>query len=864
MPLESGRMLAQYRLAEKIGAGGMGEVYKARDTKLDRDVAIKVLPEAIAGDAERLSRFEREAKAVAALSHPNILAIHDFGVDSGTTYAVMELLDGETLGDRLAQGALPVRKAAEIGVQIAQGLAAAHDKGIVHRDLKPDNVFVTADGRVKILDFGLAKAAVIAADAPTHGPTRTETGAGAVLGTVGYMSPEQVKGKTADARSDIFSFGVVLYQMLTGLRPFHRDSAAETMAAILREDPPELGSSGKNVPPAFDRIVRHCLEKNPAERFQSARDLAFDLGTASDPSAPGVSTPLRERRRWRIPAVVAAVALMAGTVGLLSGLRLHRAPAAGPSMVFHGVTFGRRAIFRSAFAPDGQTVVVSMAPSGSRPGIYVWRSGFPEPQPLGLDDTHLVGVSSTNELAVLTGARYVNHRIFVGTLARVPLSGGTPRPILEGVRDAAWAPDAESLAVVREQDGRDRLEYPIGRVLAETAGYFSDLRFSRDGTRIAFLDHPIKFDNQGSVAMVDLAGKKTVLDPGPYWGEEGLAWSADGREVWFGAGSSFNDFVIHGVDALGHKRIVMSAPGGLILHDVSPDGRWLITRDSIRTAIEYFGPDGAPEKDLGWLDYSVAAALSPDGSRIVFSEQGAEPSEYVLCLRGTDGSPVVRLGHGQPGDFSPDGRFVIAASTLADTLTLYPTGPGEPRRVPTAPIETFLSAHFLDAKRLIVLGNEKGHGPRVYVVDKEGGTPRAITPEGSRRDIFASPDGSRLAVDRATGPIEIYDINGDGASSRQVPGTDRLDVLIHWSRDGKSILVFHEGEIPTRIERVDVESGRRTPVRSIGPRDTAGIMNIRSISTAADERAFVLQTAVNQSQLFLGSPAPAPAATTPH
>ena len=284
MSLSPGSRLGRYEILNPLGAGGMGEVYRARDTRLDRDVAIKILPESVARDPERLARFDREAKAVAALSHPNILALHDAGTEEGTTFAVMELLDGETLRDRLASGPLPVRRAIDTAVQVARGLAAAHAKGLVHRDLKPENVFLVADGQVKILDFGLAKAADPgdSAATTTHAPAMTDPGA--VLGTVGYMAPEQVRGHATDARTDLFALGAVLYEMLTGQRAFRRDTAAETMTAILREEPPDLPHPQAAQSPALDRIIRHCLEKNPAERFQSARDVAFALEALSGTS----------------------------------------------------------------------------------------------------------------------------------------------------------------------------------------------------------------------------------------------------------------------------------------------------------------------------------------------------------------------------------------------------------------------------------------------------------------------------------------------------------------------------------------------------------------------------------------------------
>ena len=283
MTLAPGTRLGPYEILAPIGAGGMGEVYRARDRKLDRDVAIKVLPESVAADPDTLARFEREAKSVAALSHPNILAIHDFGMHEGTTYAVMELLEGETLREKLLAGPIREKQAVDYALQTAKGLSAAHERGVVHRDLKPENLFVTRDGHVKILDFGLAKKVETpAAGEETSAPTGTSrTEPGTVMGTLGYMSPEQVRGLPVDHRSDIFSFGAILYELLSGRRAFKKDTASDTMAAILRDDPPELKESGRQVSPALDNVVRHCLEKDRANRFASAREIVFALSQAS-------------------------------------------------------------------------------------------------------------------------------------------------------------------------------------------------------------------------------------------------------------------------------------------------------------------------------------------------------------------------------------------------------------------------------------------------------------------------------------------------------------------------------------------------------------------------------------------------------
>src|SRR5215813_9093400 len=314
----AGMTLGRYRLLSPLGAGGMGEVYQALDTRLDREVAVKILPARLADNPDAMRRFEREAKAVAALSHPNILSIHDFGSEQGVSYAVMELLKGETLRSRLSHGALPWRKAVGIGVEIAEGLSAAHAKGITHRDLKPENIFLTSDGRTKILDFGLARVNAVSSDGNNTSATTVPriTDAGVVMGTPGYMSPEHVRGAEVEAPSDIFSFGSVLYEIVTGRRPFVGKTVADTMAAILRDDPPDLAESGKNIPQDLEQVIIHCLEKNPAERFQSARDLAFALKTISGGS--GKSKALSKLPPMRPRAVVlSAAGLLLPILGLI-------------------------------------------------------------------------------------------------------------------------------------------------------------------------------------------------------------------------------------------------------------------------------------------------------------------------------------------------------------------------------------------------------------------------------------------------------------------------------------------------------------------------------------------------------------------
>ncbi len=536
MTLSAGSRLGPYEVVGPIGAGGMGEVYRARDERLKRDVAIKVLPASYSQDKDRLRRFEQEAQAAGGLNHPNIMAVHDLGSHEGSPYIVTELLEGETLRARLAGGAIPVRKATDYAVQIARGLAAAHEKGIIHRDLKPENLFLTNDGRVKILDFGLAKLTQTEAQAEqqTNLPTASAgTEPGVVMGTLGYMSPEQVKGKPADQRSDIFAFGAILFETLSGQRAFHRDSAAETMSAILREEPPDLSATNKSVQPGLERVVRHCLEKNPEERFYSARDLAFDLEALSGLSGAAVAAaagPSALRRG--VPILGTILGLVAAAA---AGYWLHARKGSPVPPSFRQLTFRRGTIWNARFGSDGKSVLYAAAWDGLPEEVYVGSPESPEARQFGLQGADILSVSRTGDVAVALRARQSGAFVRSGTLARVAATGGgAPREMLEGVEFADWSPDGKGVAVVRAVQGRRRLEYPAGKVLYETTGWIGNPRFSRRGDRIAFLDHPVSNDDGGTVALVDLSGNVRRLSP-LFASGFGLAWSPDESEVWFTA-----------------------------------------------------------------------------------------------------------------------------------------------------------------------------------------------------------------------------------------------------------------------------------------------------------------------------------------
>jgi eukaryotic-like serine/threonine-protein kinase len=855
MSLTTGTRLGPYEIVSAIGAGGMGEVYRARDTKLDRDVAIKVLPPQLAENAMALARFEREAKAVAALSHPNILSIFDFGSERGVAYAVTELLDGHTLREALGS-ALSARKTIDYGTQIARGLAAAHAKGIVHRDLKPENAFVTRDGRVKILDFGLARQAVAFAGADvTASPTfERHTEPGTVLGTVGYMSPEQVRGETGDHRSDIFSFGCVLYEMLMGRRAFQRGTAAETMTAILREDPPEPDPTlSAAVPPGLVRIVHHCLEKEADQRFQSASDVAFALealSTASASTSSAAAIPAAPRSNRRLLFIAgAAAAVLIGTAAFAAG-RLSRPPVR--DVTFTPLTYRQQTIYRALFAPDGKTMVFSAALSGSEVELFTMSADFPEARSLGVKNTQLLSVSSKSELAVLTNTRFVGHRLFEGTLARMPLSGGAPREILERVREADWSPDGASLAVVRDVGGRDRLEYPVGKVVYESSGYISDPRVSPSGDQVAFFEHPMKYDDRGGIVVVDRSGKKTPLSPADaYPGLEGLAWSRDGSEVLFSAGVNYSQFKVFAATLSGQIRQALESAGGLTLFDVGPDGRWLAARDDITFTMMGKAQGAAGEINLSWLDFSLPAAIADDGATLIFTEDGVG-SSYALCLRKMDGSPLVRLGEGSGNDLSRDGKWVLSiVPGQPEHLMIYPTGAGEARRIDRGPIEHYQSARwFPDGTRFIVCGAESGRATRCYLQDAKGGAPRPLTPEDTGSAIVA-PDAQSVVVRRgAERAAEIYPVGG--GETRAISSIGKDDDILRWNRDG-TLVIAHitPGQVPVRLERLRIDTGQRELIRTLTPANPVGVNAVMALAVGENPDAYAYSISQQLSRLFL-------------
>jgi hypothetical protein len=786
-----GTRFGRYEIISHLGSGGMGEVYRARDERLGRDVAIKILPHSFADDEERVRRFEIEARAAGALNHPNLLSIFDVGNSDGTPFIVSELLDGVTLRTHLERRRMSLRECVFVATQLTAGLTTAHQQGIVHRDLKPDNIFITSGTHVKILDFGLAKLFRSVQDETT---ARQETAAGTVLGTPGYMAPEQVRGRGVDHRADIFSFGAILFEMLTGRRAFEGESAADTLTLVLRDDAPIADAIA--VSPGLARIVERCLDRDPARRFQSAQDLGFAID-AVESSAAEV-----------------------------------RAPRSDASTVqFRRVTFRRGQVMNARFAPDG-SIVYGATWEGRPLEVFVSAPGNPEARALGFPRADVMAVHASGDLALGLERHYVLGYITSATLARVPLSGGAPRQLYEDVQDADFAPDGRAFAIVRRERERYTLEYPPGRVLFSSSGWIGSPRFSPDGRRIAFIDRPQWGDDGGRVVFIDLGDLTTAASR--HWpSTSSLAWHG-AQEVWLGADPHGISRDLVAVDAAGHDRPLLSVPGRLAIHDVAADGSALVSHGTARREMVAIDVASGVETKLSWFDWSFPAEISPDGTRLLFKEQ-VTGGVYVC---GLDGSPAVQLGRGIPRAFTGDGKWVVTLpEDHAGPFVLQPVGAGEPR-IHHHNLEHVQWCTFLPGSEdLVSWGNEQRGGVRLFVQRAGDTQPRPFSPEGVSRPLVTSPRGDEvIAVSPQMLPTR-YSV--DGGHAEVIAGGRAGDQPLQWSGDGQTLLVYRKNGAGAEVSAIDLASGRRDHWRDLRPTDPAGVLDISPILSTRDFRTLV-------------------------
>jgi Tol biopolymer transport system component len=804
--LAPGDRLGPYRIDAPLGAGGMGEVYRARDTKLDRDVAVKVLPAHLAEAPEALARFEREAKSVAALSHPGILAIHDFGREGSTSFAVMELLEGDTLRSRLAGGALPFRKAVDYAGQIAHGLAAAHARGVIHRDLKPENLFLTGDGRVKILDFGLARqdtAAGRGAD-DTHSPTLARaTDPGTVLGTVGYMSPEQVRGHAADARSDIFSFGAVLHEMLTGRRAFQRDTAAETMTAILKEEPAALASgadtTAAGLPPGLARLVSRCLEKNPEERFQSARDLAFALEAASTTSSTRVAAmPAGRRERWRRALPLAWLAA-GGLIGALAMQRLGTPAPTEPPRA-RALTFSGQDRDPAA-SPDGRLVAFASTRDGvSRIWIKQLQGGGEAPLTSGPDRAPRFSPDGSSVLFVRTEGSG-------RSVYRIGLVGGEPRKVIEDAYQADWLPDGARIAFLRLRAGQPTARGSAPRRLASAVGMrelasgreqilyepedraLSGLRVSPDGRTLALIEGPFVLNTRFELILIDVASGSVRKGTAPGNPIGCLVWSGAERVVLARAGSPLGDGT--------------GMPSRLFLLDperrdertlLFTSGLFPLAGTDTRSAVcDGLGPGRLVLDQIEW--------------RMNLSEVGlTSPASTPRPL--TSGNSRDR----QPA-YSPDGSRIVFTSNRSGNMDLWvlETRTGALRQLTDDPAQDWDPGFTPDARHVLWSSDRSGH-LEIWMAGADGSGARQLTRDGIDAENPTATRDGRYVVYTSGNPerLGVWRIRPDGTEDKQLVTGAALvpEIAPH----GRQVLVVTDGRDGQRLIRVaDIETGVLAP-----------------------------------------------------
>ena len=867
MILSSGETFGPYEIVGPLGRGGMGEVYHARDARLGRDVALKVLREEDAEDADLITRFEREARAASSLNHPNIVVVYEAGAasvpgrESPIHYLAMELIDGEPLSASLGGEPMPVRRFLDLATQLADGIARAHDSGIVHRDLKPSNVFVTSEGRVKILDFGLAALHQFAG-ADTHSPTSAGrlTSPGSAVGTLGYMAPEQARGETPTPASDQFSLGCIFYEMLTGKAAFSRPSAAETLSAILRDDPRPVDEINPSVPQPLQWILERCLAKIPRDRYASTRDLARDLQTIKDHSvgsgfrAAAIARARPSRRALRIAgAAIAIAALVAGGVFVSDRLRVPTPPE------FRRLTYREGIVTRALFAPNG-----SILYAASWEGDPV-RSYLALPESTGIDRAldsdvqyPLAFSGDGSQVLVLVGPSRLSMNES-GTLAWWPSLGGSPRRILDNSGWADAAKDGRFLVVVRDLGAERVLELrsaegALQRTLFKTSGAIWFARISPDQKKVAFVHYPFRLDGIGEiqVAAIDGSGSKVLTKRFDQCA--GLDWSAKTGEIWFTASTqtAYGNGALWTVSPSGKLRSRYSLPDFFVLQSVSASGdRLLLTsqQEGVALTVRHGAED---PHDLSWLGWTLVGDISPDGKTALFYDRGPTENTSGIWIRPLAGGDATRLGAGLPGRFSPDGRSIVAVTRPvagASQLSLIPVDAGAARLLPT-PGANVSAPSFAGPNTLLFVRSEKGVS-EVWTVETDGSGARSLGAAGCDMPT-ASPSGSSFLC--LNGPrkrsLFIHPIKGGpGLQLYELPD-DRAFIYARWNAAGDRIFGVTRDR---RLLTLDSSTGALLREEAIGLAGTGvqGRLLTAALDASGETRAYSIIRA--SSDLYLAS-----------
>jgi Tol biopolymer transport system component len=843
----------------------MGEVYRAKDTRLGRDVAVKVLPQHLSSHPEIRARFEREAQAVSSLNHPNVCTLHDVGRAGDTDYLVMELVEGETLAQRLLKGALPLGDVLKLGGQIADALDRAHRAGVIHRDLKPGNVMLTKSG-AKLMDFGLARATGLGpASELTSSPTVVGplTAEGTIIGTFQYMAPEQLEGSDADTRADLWALGCVLYEMATGRRAFDGKSQASLITAIMGSQPAPISQLAPLSPSALEHLVQACLAKDPADRIQSAHDIKLQLQwIAASGSQSGAALPQRAHpsagRRFRLLVAAAVIgALLLGAAAGYGGRGRSTPASAGVADVrYVPVTFEDGFVFAARFAPDGRTIVYSADWDQQRRGVYVTSLDGPDSRSLGFAGADLLAISPTGELAILNGSsiRGGNPYSRIGTFARASLNGGASRPELDGVRFADIGVDG-AIAVARTDSRRQTLEYPLGHVLVEIplvsmhlgAASFFVPRIAPSGNHVAFFDR--RTTGAIEVKIFDRSGKLEVTSP-PFPDWWGLAWTP-GNELWFGATeASGAQTAVFSLDLRGRRRVVYRAPGALTLHDISPKGDVLASFDHVLSRMELIDVSGSAPLDRSWREGGDLSGMSASHA-LLFSQSGDSggPRGSVYFWPPDQPQPV-RIADGSGRALSPDGRRALVISyETPPKVSIVPTGAGQPRELELGAIESVAWAGWHPDGRIVIELVRPDQKPIVYAVSPDGGNPVVALPDGIslRGDNLISPDGSRIVGIDASGQLEVCALAS--SACRPLPGAHDREDVAGWSADGEFVFVYQKQVIPVKVERLHVASGARSPWKIVTPKHVAvtGLFNL----IASPDGFLVYSFARYRSELYV-------------
>ena len=904
-----GQTIGHFKVLAELGAGAMGEVYLAEDARLGRKVALKILPAEFTRDLRRLHRFEQEARAASALNHPNILTIHEIGQADDLHFIATEFIDGQTLRQRMSGARLKLGETLDIAAQFAAALAAAHEAGIVHRDIKPENVMLRRDGYIKILDFGLAKLTERQAPSNSDSPDRAafETDPGTVMGTAHYMSPEQARGLEVDARTDVFSLGVVFYEMIAGRTPFDGATASDVITAILKEEPIPIAHQSAEVPAEVDWIVKKALAKDRDERYQTIRELYIDLKRlrqelellakmdGMSPAGLGQGAPrtksgglaigdltnknrlealagppqVRSTNQKRntvslFRAIVPAVA----AITIISLLAFYAGLKWAPLSVtptFSQLTFRRGVVSTARFAQDGE-IIYSAAFDGEPLELFMLRPGSPQSSLFRLQGsprvTEIQSISSTGELAVLLDCELDSGKCLDGTLALARPGADTPKEIESHVYGADWAPNARDLAIVRVVEAEYQLEYPIERVLYKSHGRLDHVRVSPNGDAVAFTDEQSVGLGSKSLMIVDHKGNKTTLSAG-WRGINGLAWSPTGKEVWFSA-SRGQLMALYAATLSGAERLIFEGMGNLGLHDISRDGQVLLHRGlPLARMMSGLTARSETERNLSWFDYSISADISADGRNVLFYEHGVGVGHaFFAFLRTTDRlNEPLRLGQGRALALSPDQKWALTLQEdSAQQLVLLPTSPGKPSLLPRGDIKEYhYASWFPDGKRILFTGRtDSGHGLRSYIQETSGSQPQPITQEGVVA-LSASPDGNRFFAwvpdPRLGGDYRLLSLNQtESTEATPIKGLGLGEVPIQWSSDARSLYVRSSSDSDARIYRLDLSSGRRELLKAIVA-DPVGFLgfevNPGGIQITPDGKSYVYTYWTVLRELFL-------------